>query len=76
MRRRKETGRTQSDLRGDIEVKDITVAFGEKAALKDVSFKAEAGTKTAIIGPTAAGKTQLLYVLTGLIGADVRQDRI
>jgi len=27
----------------------------------------KAGTKTAIIGPTAAGKTQLLYLLTGLL---------
>jgi len=26
-----------------------------------------AGSKTAIIGPTAAGKTQLLYLLTGLL---------
>ena len=25
------------------------------------------GSRTAIIGPTAAGKTQLLYLLTGLI---------
>jgi ATP-binding cassette subfamily B protein len=35
--------------------------------LKDVSFEAKAGTKTAVIGPTAAGKTQLLYLLTGLL---------
>ena len=27
----------------------------------------DAGTRTAIIGPTAAGKTQLLYLLTTLI---------
>jgi ATP-binding cassette subfamily B protein len=36
-------------------------------ALKDVSFSVKAGSKTAIIGPTAAGKTQLLYLLTGLL---------
>ena len=34
---------------------------------KDVSFEAQAGTRTAVIGPTAAGKTQLLYLLTGLL---------
>ena len=39
---------------------------GQKPILKDISFTAKAGTKTAIIGPTAAGKTQLLYTLTGL----------
>jgi ATP-binding cassette subfamily B protein len=60
------TGGSTATLHGDIEVKDISVFFGEKAALKNISFQVKAGTKTAIIGPTAAGKTQLLYLLTGL----------
>lgn len=54
------------ELGGDIQVKDVSLKFGEKPALKSVSFKIAGGTKTAIIGPTAAGKTQLLYLLTGL----------
>ena len=41
--------------------------MGEKSILKDISFDVKAGSKTAIIGPTAAGKTQLLYLLIGLI---------
>ncbi len=61
------TGGIKSDLSGDVEVKNITVTFGEKKALKDISFKVKAGSNTAIIGPTAAGKTQLLYLLTGLL---------
>ena len=36
-------------------------------ALKDVSFAIQPHTKTAIIGPTAAGKTQILYLLTNMI---------
>ncbi len=64
---KKETGKLIADIRGDVSVKNVSVHFGEKMALKDVSFKAKAGTKTAIIGPTAAGKTQLLYLLTGLL---------
>jgi ATP-binding cassette subfamily B protein len=56
-----------ADLQGRIDVQDVSIRFGEKAALKDVSFTALPGTRTAVIGPTAAGKTQLLYVLTGLI---------
>jgi ATP-binding cassette subfamily B protein len=63
----RESGRTIADLRGDIDLKGIVVKFGEKAALKDVSLSVKAGTKTAVIGPTAAGKTQLLYLLTGLL---------
>jgi ATP-binding cassette, subfamily B, bacterial len=35
--------------------------------LKNISFSVSAGSKTAIIGPTAAGKSQLLYLLTNLI---------
>jgi ATP-binding cassette subfamily B protein len=64
---KKETGTVVTDLRGDIAVRNVYVNYGEKAVLKNVSFAAKAGTQTAIIGPTAAGKTQLLYLLTGLL---------
>ncbi|WP_293789194.1 ABC transporter ATP-binding protein [uncultured Pedobacter sp.] len=63
-------GTLSSSLKGDVEVKDISLSFGQKPVLKSISFSAKAGSRTAIIGPTAAGKTQLLYVLTGLIDAD------
>ena len=61
------SGTIKADLKGNIEMQDITVKYGDKPALKNVSFKITAGSKTAIIGPTAAGKSQLLYLLTGLI---------
>src|SRR6201996_3779107 len=61
-----EKGTVVKDLEGEIEFKDVTVNFGGKQVLKDVSFKVAAGSKTAVIGPTAAGKTQLLYLLTNL----------
>jgi len=60
-------GTIKEPLRGDIVVKDLTVTYGQKAALKSVSLSVAGGTRTAIVGPTAAGKTQLLYVLTGLV---------
>lgn len=52
---------------GSIALEGVSVRYGEKFALKDVSLRVPAGSRTAIIGPTAAGKTQLLYLLTGLI---------
>ncbi len=64
---REERGTVEVVLRGDVALKNVSLAFGEKMALKDVSFTVKAGTKTAIIGPTAGGKTQLLYLLTALI---------
>jgi ATP-binding cassette, subfamily B, bacterial len=62
-----EGGRIVADLRGDVGMDKVCLSFGEKMVLKNVSFTVKAGTKTAIIGPTAAGKTQLLYLLTGLL---------
>lgn len=62
-----ETGSITSALKGKIELHAVHVSYGQKPALKNVSFSIKPGSKTAIIGPTAAGKTQLLYLLTGLI---------
>jgi ATP-binding cassette subfamily B protein len=61
------TGTLSSALSGNISIEDVAISYGERSSLKNVSFEIKAGTKTAIIGPTAAGKTQLLYAMTGLI---------
>lgn len=63
-------GKIINAINGNIEVKEIIVTYNGKPALKDISFSVKAGTRTAIIGPTAAGKSQLLYALTGLINPD------
>jgi ATP-binding cassette subfamily B protein len=60
-------GEIRSVLRGDIAMSGISLKFGDKEVLKDASFSAKAASRTAIIGPTAAGKTQMLYVLIGLL---------
>ncbi len=65
-----ETGTVTEMLKCDITVENVSVVYGQKPALKNISFTVNAGTKLAIIGPTAAGKTQLLYLLTGLIKAN------
>jgi len=62
-----QTGTITEPLQGNIKLKDVSVTYGQKPALKDISFSVKAGSKIAIIGPTAAGKSQLLYLLTGLI---------
>jgi ATP-binding cassette, subfamily B, bacterial len=61
------SGAGLTEIRGDVALQDVTLAFGEKLALKNVSLFAKAGSTTAIIGPTAGGKTQLLYLLIGLL---------
>jgi len=62
-----DTGTITDELRGDFAVRNVTLALGGKNVLRDVSIEARAGTRTAVIGPTAAGKTQLLYLMTGLL---------
>jgi ATP-binding cassette subfamily B protein len=62
-----EKGSLTETIRGDIELKGISITYGQKPALKEISFDVKAGSKIAIIGPTAAGKTQLLYLLTNLL---------
>lgn len=63
-------GNIITSLKGNIELQNVSVFYGENPALKNVSFKIDAGSRTAILGPTAAGKTQLLYLLTTLINPD------
>ena len=69
-------------VRGAIEFRNLTVAYGARAVLHDVSATIPAGTTTAIVGPTGSGKSTLLACLPRLIdappgtvfidGADVR----
>lgn len=63
-------GTIPADLTGIIKVSHVTLRFGEKQALKDINLQIKPATRVAIIGPTAAGKTQLLYILNGLVQPD------
>lgn len=47
----------------------VTVGYGAKAVVSDVTFELRAGEIVGLVGPNAAGKSTLLRALTG--GADV-----
>jgi ATP-binding cassette, subfamily B, multidrug efflux pump len=53
-------------IRGDIEFRALTVGYGDRVVLRDVSARLPAGTITAIVGATGSGKSTLLHVLPRL----------
>jgi len=48
----------------------VGYAFGDRAALRDISFSAAPGELLAVIGPNGAGKTTLLSILAGIRDPD------
>ncbi|MEZ5070701.1 MAG: ABC transporter ATP-binding protein [Bacteroidales bacterium] len=62
-----EQGTVKTTLKGGMELRGVGLRYGQKTVLRDVSFSVKPGSKTAIIGPTAAGKSQLLYLLSNLV---------
>lgn len=63
-------GNFRATIAGGIELKNVTLSYGEKTVLKNISFNIGARSRTAVLGPTAAGKSQLVYLLTELIKPD------
>jgi len=52
-----------------IEVKNLTKAYGDFVAVKDISFKADSGSILGFLGPNGAGKTTTMRVITGFMPA-------
>ena len=54
---------TPSQGTSSVEFRNVSFAYGEKQALKNVSFTVPAGATTAIVGLCGSGKTTLLNLL-------------
>lgn len=50
-----------------VEVDQLTKSFGEKVALKDLSFSVPARQLCGLLGPNGAGKTTLFRLLMGIL---------
>ena len=59
--------RTSRDqIRGDVEFRELTFAYGATIVLRNISATLPAGTTTAIVGATGSGKSTLLNLLPRL----------
>jgi ATP-binding cassette subfamily B protein len=64
-------GITEVTMRGELEFRDVSFSYpgATSPVLRNVSFHAEAGKTTAIIGSTGAGKSTLISLITRLFDA-------
>jgi ATP-binding cassette, subfamily B, bacterial len=63
----KASGEFKETIKNGLEVKDVSLEYSGKIVLKNINFKIPLGQKTAILGPTGAGKSLLINLLTGMI---------
>ena len=72
-----------TQIKGDIEFRDLTFAFSATPVLHNISVKIQAGQTVALVGPTGSGKSALISLLARLYdpppgtvfvdGVDVRE---
>ncbi|MHB8631310.1 MAG: ABC transporter ATP-binding protein [Candidatus Limnocylindria bacterium] len=70
-------------IRGEVELRNVSFAYGQATVLRDVSFKVPAGGSLAIVGHTGSGKSSLVNLIPRLFdvtagevlidGVDVRR---
>src|SRR5438445_13499064 len=52
-----------------IEVANLSKRYGDRAAIRDVSFTAQTGQILGFLGPNGAGKTTTMRIITGFMPA-------
>jgi ATP-binding cassette subfamily B protein len=55
-----------SEVLGNVAFEDVWFEYGDTWTLQDINFTVPAGTRTAIVGETGAGKTTLGYLVARL----------
>lgn len=58
-----------SAIRGDVEFRHVSFAYGPTAVLRDISFTVPAGGSLAVVGHTGSGKSSLVNLIPRLFDA-------
>ena len=64
------SGRPLRGAIGDIRVRELSFAYGEKALFEGLSLAIRAGEKVAFVGESGSGKSTLVKLLAGLLKYD------
>jgi ATP-binding cassette, subfamily B, multidrug efflux pump len=56
-------------IKGAVEFKGVSFAYGQAVVLRDISFSVPAGGSLAIVGPTGSGKSTLVNLIPRLFDA-------
>ena len=67
-----QAGNAAQDL---VQVQRVTKSFGDKVALRDLSFDVPSGQICGLLGPNGAGKTTLFRLLMGILKATEERRR-
>lgn len=57
-------------IQGLVEFKDVSFSYGEEEVLKDIHFSVQPGETIGIIGPTGAGKSSLVNLISRFYDVD------
>lgn len=52
-----------TDVKGDIEFKNVTFGYDENSVLSDINLKVEKGSSVALVGPSGGGKTTMCSLI-------------
>ncbi|TCN26565.1 ABC transporter ATP-binding protein [Mesobacillus foraminis] len=64
------------ELKGVVEFNSVGFSYGDEKVLKNISFRAKPGETVGIIGPTGAGKSTLINLLSRFYDTDTGEVRV
>ncbi len=58
------------EIKGEVEFKNLSFGYSDKTILNNISFKIKPNTAVALVGPTGAGKTTIVNLISRFYDAD------